>query len=473
MASFNVTAEDCTPLITYAPTGAWTDDPSNDTLITSYSDNSLHTTSAQGATATIQFNGTGLWLYGGLRPNYGTYTLTVDGKTVKSGNANSAQPSFKQLLGAASGLSNGPHTAVLTNTGSGSGIDIDSLIFENQIGSPGDSVSTTTIDDSDSRMVYSPSTDWHTNNQQQFMNGTLHFSATAGSQVSTLFEGEAVAVYGTVSPDHADIKLTIDGNIHTMNGGANGEASVLHPKTLLYYANNLGAGQHNLTLANDPQSGTGQFIDVDAVTVYSASGKSAGNNSSASPSNENTKAATGSSSKSLIGPVVGGLVGFLIILALLFFVFLRRRRGTAKRRSTMRSPITPALPIQDMSAVEAGFGSGAGIFYNEKLSPYNVPSYTLSDASHDSRRDSGESFHSYHSYRSTEDMISRSSSMKSLNRSPLPPRPSLDTPILRMPLPPPPTVARGPNRTGADAAPPPYSRPLRPNRPASLQLQDP
>ena len=79
--------------------------------------------------------GTGIWLYGGKQPNYGTYTISVDGKTIANGTATSQTSAFEQLLGATSGLSNGAHTAVLTNTGSGSAVDLDSYIFQGQVGS--------------------------------------------------------------------------------------------------------------------------------------------------------------------------------------------------------------------------------------------------------------------------------------------------------------------------------------------------
>lgn len=44
------------------------------------------------------------------------------------------------------------------------------------------------------------------------------------------FSGEAVALYGTVSEDHADIRLLLDGESVTFGAGANGLASTLHTK---------------------------------------------------------------------------------------------------------------------------------------------------------------------------------------------------------------------------------------------------
>jgi hypothetical protein len=80
--------------------------------------------------------GTGFWVFGAKKPGYGTYNISVDGQSV-SGNAQSQNASFQQLLGGRSDLVNGPHTAVFTNTGLGSAVDLDSIIFETQIGSAG------------------------------------------------------------------------------------------------------------------------------------------------------------------------------------------------------------------------------------------------------------------------------------------------------------------------------------------------
>lgn len=80
-------------------------------------------------------SGTGISIYGGHRPNYGAFTISVDGQTIASGDASSPTATAQQLLGSASGLTNGPHTAVLTNSG-GSAIDIDFVDVQSQVGPP-------------------------------------------------------------------------------------------------------------------------------------------------------------------------------------------------------------------------------------------------------------------------------------------------------------------------------------------------
>ncbi|KAF8070671.1 hypothetical protein FPV67DRAFT_1035931 [Lyophyllum atratum] len=387
MASFDLKVEDSSPLISYAPDGAWTDTPSTDALVASYSGRSLHTTSAQGATATINFNGTGISIFGGRRSNYGTFTISVDGQTITTGDAKSAQDTANQLLGSASSLIDGPHTAVLTNTG-GVPIDIDWVNVQTQASSSTAKMTTKTYDDTDPSIQYLPSTSaWNQNQNEGFMNGTLHFTSTPGASASISFSGDAVAVYGTMAPDHADVRITVDGRSNLFSAGAGGFASSLHPQVLLYYANNLGSQPHVLTMASVAQDGTGPFMDIDAITVFSSATPSTNNNpsnpgssnpgssnpspSNADPTPESTQAgslrpsgSTSQASKSpslgpIVGGVIGGVVGLILIVALVFLFLRRRSRGRSGINNydigAPTSPKTPDLPMQGDSMMEAGF----------------------------------------------------------------------------------------------------------------------
>ncbi len=80
------------------------------------------------------FIGTGISIFGGKRSNYGTFKLTVDGNSVTEASASSSSSSTKQLLASASGLEDGPHTAVFAHVGGGA-IDIDSAVLEARVGS--------------------------------------------------------------------------------------------------------------------------------------------------------------------------------------------------------------------------------------------------------------------------------------------------------------------------------------------------
>jgi hypothetical protein len=374
--AFNLTVEDNSPLVSYAPSGAWSDNSDSDSFVQSYSGKSLHTTFAQGATATINFNGTGIWLFGGKRSIYGTYTITVDGLTTMSGSATSADPAFDQLLGGASGLTNGPHTLVLTNTGLGTAIDLDSFVFQGQVGS-GDSVSITTIDDSDSRITYGPSAaDWLVDIQPGLnINDTLHFTEVPGASATIPFTGDAVAIYGTVSPDQANILVSLDGQTSTVPGGAGGLARTLHTKTLLYYADNLGSQQHQLVLSSDQSLNTGQFIDFDAITVYSSSDASDGTNNVGVPLGLPGDSSSSSRRARLLPVIIGGVVGavvLLLLLASIFFFLHCRRQRKRKRNSSSNDTLTPSLPMQEADIMEAGLRN-SNYFLEVKMSPRVLP----------------------------------------------------------------------------------------------------
>ncbi|KAJ7079072.1 hypothetical protein B0H15DRAFT_859012 [Mycena belliarum] len=344
MASFNLTIDDSSPLISYGPSGAWQDASSSDIAGLTYNGNSLHTTKAPGATATINFNGTGITLYGGRRPEYGRYTMTVDGRMITDSSASGGGIELQQVLGSVSGLANGPHTAVLTSTGVG--MDIDWANVVTQVGSTGSTITSAIYDDANPAMTYAGA--WQKVDSPSYMNNTLHFTQAAGAAASLAFSGNAVAIYGTVSPDHANIQVSIDGKTTMVSGGADFTRS-MHQQTLLYYANDLDASQHMLIVTNPGQkSGTGPFIDLDSVTVYSASPPAGGSvpafaNQSDSP---RPGPKSGLSKGALNGIAAVVVLIILAILALLVLLFLRRRRRARQHVMEPKTPADAELPLQ-------------------------------------------------------------------------------------------------------------------------------
>jgi len=296
----------------------------------------------------------------------------------------------------------------------------------------------------------------------------LHFTQNGGATASLSFSGDAVAIYGTVSPDHGNFSVSVDGQTTEAGAGADGLARVLHPQILLYFANDLGPGQHNLVLTADPQQvgqqNTGRFMDIDAVNVYTASGGSGNNTAGGStmPGNRNSSGNnnSGSGHKSplskplLIGAIAGAVGGLLFFIALLLLFLYRRRRRSKKGRTSLYSPKTPDLPIQKPEMVEAGYSADA------KTQPPSVsrshtrgssfPKRSIYAPSVRSNRDSYDG--SVYSVVSTSRLIS----------DPPP------VPKLYLPRPPPPAVNGG--RSGGYGQRSNQGPPMRPFRPPSLQL---
>ena len=66
-------------------------------------------------------------------------------------------------------------------------------------------------------------------NNRISLKSAASFTQTGGAQTKLEFSGDAVAVYGTVSPDHANYTIAIDENpAQAFDGGSNGVASTLH-----------------------------------------------------------------------------------------------------------------------------------------------------------------------------------------------------------------------------------------------------
>ncbi|KAF9010572.1 hypothetical protein BDQ17DRAFT_930237 [Cyathus striatus] len=333
---------------------------------------SYHRTSTQGAQAVVKFNGTGIQVFGSKRSTYGSFNLQVDGgSTFVCNGTSSGNPLFQQLL-CSTRLSNGPHTAVLTNL-QNSPVDIDNIVLFGEIGQAGAQLSVASFDDNDAAMVYTPSPQaWNFNNGSAFMNNTLHYTQMPGATASMQFNGDAVAVYGTVSPDHADIQVTLDGQMMPLlPGGSGGRVSALHTKVLLFFANGLGRGLHKVALSGNTNTTTGPFIDVDAIQVYTSTVSSLNSSSPAVPSvspvsvttlptpnsmssatSTTVRSSSGVSKAAIIGASIGGVVVLLLaVFTLLWFLLCRRRRRTDNSISRLTkamigSPKSPQLPMQ-------------------------------------------------------------------------------------------------------------------------------
>ncbi|ESK96616.1 hypothetical protein Moror_6836 [Moniliophthora roreri MCA 2997] len=375
MVAFNVTVEDSSPLITYSPPGAWADSDPNDALKSRYSGESIRTTRTRGAQATIIFNGTGISIFGFDKPNFGAFTVTVDGQTVDSGNAATTNSSPKKLLASIHGLKKGPHTVIVTNDDT-SDINIDYMDVQHEGGLEGATVVTSMIDDTDPKIDYQPLNAWRTNNADVFMNRTLHFARTNGASVSLSFTGEAIAVYGTVSDDHANMRMSLNGQTTTLSAGSGvggvGAATYLHPQVLLYFADGLGAGTHLISVISDIRDETAPFIDVDAFVVFSFDG---GNSTGTGiGSNSGPQSSRSVPTKTIVGAAVGGGIALLVFIALAVFFILRKRR----KRKNVPSPMTPVLPFQrtDMAESQRVFNFPPPVSKKSRFSMHSIaPSY--------------------------------------------------------------------------------------------------
>ncbi|KAL4064800.1 hypothetical protein V8B97DRAFT_1919936 [Scleroderma yunnanense] len=198
--------------------------------------------------ATFTFNGTGSWIYGAQRNNHGAFTVQVDG-AIYANNEYSANNQFMRLL---------------DNTGtSGQYVDIDmvggtSIVWQSEVGNTSDQLTTETVQATDPRFQYSGS-GWSANpsNDNFFSDGTAHAT----------FTFTMVTMVGSMGPQNGPFSVRLDeGQSSTYNG----TASVPFYGITLFHADNLGAGNHQLTITNLLDT-NGQALGIDYALVSSVS----------------------------------------------------------------------------------------------------------------------------------------------------------------------------------------------------------
>ncbi|KAF6749680.1 hypothetical protein DFP72DRAFT_852259 [Ephemerocybe angulata] len=113
-----------------------------------------------------------------------------------------------------------------------------------------------TIDDFDTVLVYADQGQWTTpdpsakdfnGNDPKYLRGTYHLTEVAGAALSLNFTGPAIYLYGHTGPRFGSYEIQLD--TQTIIQSAHGAEESTGP-TLLYGAENLTYGNHQLTLKN-------------------------------------------------------------------------------------------------------------------------------------------------------------------------------------------------------------------------------
>ena len=76
-----------------------------------------------------------------------------------------------------------------------------------------------------------------------------------------------VSLYGTVGPGNGPYSVQLDGGQPVT---FNAVKPVFYPQTMLYYADNLGSGAHQLVVTNLPAV-SGQYLNIDYAIVSTVS----------------------------------------------------------------------------------------------------------------------------------------------------------------------------------------------------------
>ncbi|KAI6003313.1 hypothetical protein F5J12DRAFT_722726 [Pisolithus orientalis] len=260
--------DDKSPLIQYDST--WLPGTSaDDQLEDQYYHGTFTTNNVTNGQVTFTFNGTGIWWYSARRNNHGTFVVQVDDNTYGPYDGYSVEEQFMVPIFNITDLNQGTHKLTLTNTGSGTTLYVgaDLIVWQSNVGNEDDQLITETIDDSDSRFQYQESLWDSPSDVNLYSNGTGHYTEEQTSATLTFTVRDMVTLFGKTGTSNGPYTVQLDGGqTNTYNATAN----LPYYGITLFHADNLGSGQHKLTITNAPST-SGQGLGIDYALVSNLS----------------------------------------------------------------------------------------------------------------------------------------------------------------------------------------------------------
>ncbi|KIK21507.1 hypothetical protein PISMIDRAFT_12265 [Pisolithus microcarpus 441] len=347
--------DDKSPLISYDST--WIPGTSVDQYADQYYLGTFTINDVPNGTAWFSFNGTGVWVYGAKRGNHYTYDVQLDGNTYGPYDGYYPTQEFLQVLFNTTGLTQGMHNLTLTNTATNSSyVDIDLVVWQSEVGSGDQQLITETVQDTDSRFQYQMTERGNIRKPTRRVRRSLLRYVVPlpppGHETIDLFQGEMVTLFGATSTSTGLYTVQLDGgNVSKYNA----TAFLPFYGVTLFHADNLGPGQHSLTIANVPAT-PGQQLCIDYALVYSLA------NGTSTTGLSGTGGSTGgnTSSQRLSS---GGIAGIAVAAAaavlgfLLAFFFYRKMKSAEATYNHLCSVHTaqrqPEIPIGISTSMEA------------------------------------------------------------------------------------------------------------------------
>jgi len=335
MVKYNLTVDDISPLISYE--GNWgsltVNNPGDEGAIQSFNNSTLHALNSNGS-ATLQFAGQAISVWGPSRSDSSGYKVVLDGTTVPTVGSITG-PNESNLLYWVSGLAPGlPHTLQIINAPldpQRSWLRIDKFIVESE--TDGDNVSGTIIDDSDSSIHYDPNQRlWSKGSddnsyQSAYYGGTLHAINMTPASLEFTTEGDSVEIYGGQDLGFSSFAVTVDGSRRIFWPNVRD----FHAQVLLFQTEFLqSSGIHTVKIeVLEKKRFEFDFVRVVRFTE-GASATLADITSSPSPTNPSSSLKE--PAQELSGPAIAGIVlGCMAILALIGLALLLRSRKRRRR----------------------------------------------------------------------------------------------------------------------------------------------
>jgi len=232
------------------------------------------------------------------------------------------------------------------------------------------------IDDRDPNIVYisAPNTtvsSWNQEGNLLEFNNTVTWTDTALAIVWIPFDGTGISVWGTVNnapnPTPQTMYQIDDGPFQFINETV---LPQMRYQQKFFDSGMLDPGFHNLFITNlvDGSNFRLDFVQVNGAPTLTAASSSPTTqtvvtvviNGSAAPSNAGTRATSSpvpvSANKGEVhvAPIVGGILGGVIVILVFLFIFFIRKRRNAEKRKARLSSWTPLENVirEDAKALE-------------------------------------------------------------------------------------------------------------------------
>ncbi|KAF8876705.1 hypothetical protein CPB84DRAFT_384909 [Gymnopilus junonius] len=260
MPLFLTVVKDTSPLLVYS--SSWQAGLSEtDGSLDQYTQSSFTDTQVQGSSVTFRFYGSFVGVYGAKRGNHGNYQVSLDGTITPTLNGESNPALFNQTL-FSQGMPLGFHNLTVANK-QNSFFDIDYVAFDTTVGLDNEPLVINAYQDSHPAFSYTPPSAWYT-----APNNVGTFSGGSGQVCIRHIDipSDAIALYGPVGPNvSTSYAVRVDNGSPTTFSASK---QFYRPQQILFYAGNLGPGQHTLQVQVG-ESSTGEFA-IDYANVFSA-----------------------------------------------------------------------------------------------------------------------------------------------------------------------------------------------------------
>ncbi|KAF4621259.1 hypothetical protein D9613_000220 [Agrocybe pediades] len=316
MPSFPITVQDTSPLIRYSANWDY-GDSQGDRYLDQYSMRTFMLCQNPGDAMTFKFYGTGATVYGARRVNHGSYSGQMDGGSSSTFNGKESPPVFGQAMYKVTAAP-GDHEITMTN---GDGyFDVDYITFNTTIGTEEDELIINTFQDNHPSFVYTPASSWRIPEDSGMYSGSsIHVTKDNAATARFTFRGNFTDGYS----------VQID-NVTTPVYSANKQ--VYKPQELLFFAGNLGVGEHTLQIQFS-SAALGELA-IDYATVYI--GTASPNVVTIETSHSNTPRGV------IAGLAVTSVVAFLATLACMYLMLRQRGMIRADRKP---HPIPPEISV--------------------------------------------------------------------------------------------------------------------------------